>query len=217
LDEEGEIKTLRIIDSGVGYQSNKVSISVATNTGSGFSATPVVGGVTNYTGYYANNDGKLSSNKRMFDGSYYQDFSYVLRSEIAFSRYRETYKKLIHPAGFKMFGEVLIKRNLVDSLPFHSEFQRYEIPYIGHYTPYRMGTTADLYYLYTSGFNPRGNTFNSYQRSVSSKALGSFSQTHFDACSESSLIRSFISNSCLLLSMYVLYNQNNNRSTCRVI
>jgi hypothetical protein len=168
LDEEGEIKTLRIIDSGVGYQANKVSISVATNTGSGFSATPVVGGVTNYTGYYANNDGKLSSNKRMFDGSYYQDFSYVLRSEIAFSRYRETYKKLIHPAGFKMFGEVLIKRNLVDSLPFHSEFQRYEIPYIGHYTPYRMGTTADLYYLYTSGFNPRGNTFNSYQNYGSS-------------------------------------------------
>lgn len=163
LDEEGEIKTLRVIDSGIGYQSNKVTISAATNTGNGFSANVVVGGLTNYSGYYANNDGKLSSNKRLFDGSYYQDFSYVLRSEITFTRYREAYKKLIHPAGFKMFGDVLVKRNLVNSLPFHSEFQRYEVPYIGHYTPYRMGTTADLYYLYTSGFNPRGNTFSSYQ------------------------------------------------------
>ena len=163
LDEEGEIKTLRVIDSGIGYQPNKVTISAATNTGNGFSANVVVGGLTNYSGYYANNDGKLSSNKRLFDGSYYQDFSYVLRSEITFTRYREAYKKLIHPAGFKMFGDVLVKRNLVNSLPFHSEFQRYEVPYIGHYTPYRMGTTADLYYLYTSGFNPRGNTFSSYQ------------------------------------------------------
>lgn len=87
LDEEGEIKTLRVIDSGIGYQPNKVTISAATNTGNGFSANVVVGGLTNYSGYYANNDGKLSSNKRLFDGSYYQDFSYVLRSEITFTRF----------------------------------------------------------------------------------------------------------------------------------
>lgn len=163
IDKDGSIKGLKTVDSGVGYKSGNVSISIATNTGNGFVGTATVGALTNYPGYYANNDGKLSSNKRLFDGTYYQDFSYVLRSEIAFSRYKETYKKLVHPAGFKMFGSVLIRRNLVDTLPFHSEFQRYEIPYIGHYTPYRMGTTADLYNKYVNGFNPRGNTFSTFQ------------------------------------------------------
>lgn len=162
LSKDGGILGIRTIDSGIDY-SGSFDVTVISNSGSGAVITPVVGAVTNYTGYYANNDGKLSSNKRLFDADYYQDFSYALRSEISFIRYKEMFKALVHPAGFKMFGEVLIKRNLIDSLPFHSEMQRYEIPYIGHYTPYRMGTTADLYNKYINGFNPRGNTFSSYQ------------------------------------------------------
>jgi hypothetical protein len=169
INEKGKIQSIKVMDSGIGYQNGKVSVGSSTNTGDGNLSTKVViGGVTNYPGYYANNDGKLSSNKKIFDSSYYQDFSYVLKSEIAFKEYAETYKKLIHPAGFKMFGEVLLKKNIIDSLPFHSEFQRYEIAYIGHYTPYRMGTTADLYYSYLNGFNPRGNTFSTFQNYGSS-------------------------------------------------
>lgn len=169
ISEKGKITAIKILDSGINYENEKVTVGASTNTGDGNLVTKVVvGGVTNYPGYYSNNDGKLSSNKKIFDGSYYQDFSYVLKSEIAFKKYAETYKKLIHPAGFKMFGEVLLKRDIIDSLPFHSEFQRYEIPYIGHYTPYRMGTTADLYYSYLNGFNPRGNTFSTFQNYGSS-------------------------------------------------
>ena len=162
LSKDNGILGIRTIDSGIDYSGN-FDVTVISNSGSGAVIVPVVGAVTNYTGYYANNDGKLSSNKRLFDADYYQDFSYALRSEISFIRYKEMFKKLVHPAGFKMFGEVLIKRNLIDSLPFHSEMQRYEIPYIGHYTPYRMGTTADLYNKYINGFNPRGDTYSSYQ------------------------------------------------------
>ena len=162
LSKDNGILGIRTIDSGIDYSGN-FDVTVISNSGSGAVIVPVVGAVTNYTGYYANNDGKLSSNKRLFDADYYQDFSYALRSEISFIRYKEMFKALVHPAGFKMFGEVLIKRNLIDSLPFHSEMQRYEIPYIGHYTPYRMGTTADLYNKYINGFNPRGDTYSSYQ------------------------------------------------------
>lgn len=169
MNEKGVIKSIKVMDSGIGYESNKVTVASSTNSGDGNLVTRVVvGGVTNYPGFYSNNDGKLSSSKRMFDGNYYQNFSYVLKSEIAFKKYAEIYKKLIHPAGFKMFGDTLIKRNIIDSLPFHSEMQRYEIPYIGHYTPYRMGTTADLYHAYPNGFNPRGNTFSSFQNYGSS-------------------------------------------------
>lgn len=163
LDENGKIKSVKVLDSGIGYIDG-FTTTVVSNTGDGrASLKPVIGAVTHYAGYYANNNGKLSSNKRLFDGDYYQDFSYALKSEISFSTYKELYKKLVHPAGFKMFGEILMRRNMIDNLPFHSEMQRYEIPYIGHYSPYRMGTTADLYSVYPSGFNPRGTTYSTYQ------------------------------------------------------
>ena len=163
VTKSGSIKQLNIIDSGIGYIADQSCI-VVSNSGNGKARiTAKIGAITNYAGYYSGNDGKLSSSKRLFDGYYYQDYSYSLLSEISFAKYKDLFKRLVHPAGFKMFGEVLIKRNLIDSLPFHSEMQRYETPFIGHYTPYRMGTTADLYSVYPNGFNPRGNTFSTYQ------------------------------------------------------
>lgn len=163
VSNTGKITGFSINDSGIGY-TVAPTLSVTSNTGNGNARVlAVIGGVSNYPGYYKNNNGKLSSNKRLYDANYYQDFSYSLQSEISSSRYKELYKKLIHPAGFKMFGDILIARDIVGSLPFHSEMQRYELPYIGHYTPYRIGTTADLYTKYINGFNPRGDTFSSIQ------------------------------------------------------
>jgi hypothetical protein len=162
-DKDGRILSVSVIDSGIGY-SDDVDAFVVSNTGDGTARfAVVVSALSQYRGYYSNNDGKLSSTKRLFDGDFYQDFSYVLKSEISFDLYREMYKRLVHPAGFKMFGDILVDRGVIDSLPFHSEMQRYELPYIGHYTPYRMGTTADLYGVYPNGFNPRGDTLSSYQ------------------------------------------------------
>lgn len=162
-DKDGKILEVSIIDSGIGY-TDDLRVEVTSNTGDGTATfRAVVSALTRYRGYYANNDGKLSSTKRLFDGDFYQDFSYVLNSEISFDSYRELFKRLVHPAGFKMFGDILVSRNVIDSIPFHSEMQRYENAYIGHYTPYRMGTTADLWNVYPFGFNPRGDTLSSYQ------------------------------------------------------
>jgi hypothetical protein len=162
-DKDGRILSVSVIDSGIGY-SDDVDAFVVSNTGDGnASFAVVVSALSQYRGYYSNNDGKLSSTKRLFDGDFYQDFSYVLKSEISFDLYREMYKRLVHPAGFKMFGDILVDRGVIDSLPFHSEMQRYELPYIGHYTPYRMGTTADLYDVYPNGFNPRATVYNNVQ------------------------------------------------------
>lgn len=163
VNDIGAVKSIRITDSGIGYGDNLRLNIVSNSADSLASISPVFGAITTYAGYYSGNKGKLSSNNRLFDGDFYQNFSYVLKSEISFSAYKELYKKLVHPAGFKMFGDVLIKRDIVGTLPFHSEMQRYELPFIGHYTPYRLGTTADLYSKYTSGFNPRGATYSTYQ------------------------------------------------------
>ena len=159
----GKIIDVVVEDSGVGY-SFPPTISVTSNSGNGKAVlTAEVGALTRYPGYYKNNNGKLSSTKRLYDANFYQEFSYLLSSEISRKNYAELYKKLVHPAGFKMFSNILINRNIIDSIPFHSEAQRYELPFIGHYTPYRFGTTYDLQPKYPSGFNPRGTTYSSDQ------------------------------------------------------
>lgn len=50
-------------------------------------------------------DGRLSSEKKLQDSHYYQNYSYVIRSTIEPELYEDLIKKLIHPAGMKAFME----------------------------------------------------------------------------------------------------------------
>ena len=59
-------------------------------------------------GRYIGTRGQLSSDQRLQDSLYYQDYSYVLRSPQFVERYRETVLELLHPAGTKLFGETTI-------------------------------------------------------------------------------------------------------------
>lgn len=115
-------------------------------------ATPSVGPVCAYDGYYADDQGKLSSKKRLQDNRYYQEFSYVIQSEIAISQYKDAVKQLIHPSGMSFFGAVSIKRCARDDLITSSALAQFELPIIGHYTPYKTSTTEDLSLVYPNGY-----------------------------------------------------------------
>ena len=56
------------------------------------------------------------SYKYIQDSYFYQDFSYVIKSGLGFQYYQETLKKIIHPAGLQLFGEILI-RDVIDVTP----------------------------------------------------------------------------------------------------
>ncbi|MDX8383200.1 MAG: hypothetical protein R8M45_03895 [Ghiorsea sp.] len=62
-------------------------------------------------GFWSNTDGFLSSNKKIQDARYYQDFSYEITSNHGFNEYKEQIKRSIHPAGTVMFGKI---RNLTE-------------------------------------------------------------------------------------------------------
>ena len=51
------------------------------------------------TGEYLNEDGRLSSTKKLTDSRYYQDYSYSLRSSKQVSEYEETVNDLLHPVA----------------------------------------------------------------------------------------------------------------------
>lgn len=60
-----------------------------------------------YPGRYLSDDGHLSSTKKVQDGRYYQEYSYVLKTNLSISVWKDTVRKILHPAGFEMFGEVV--------------------------------------------------------------------------------------------------------------
>jgi hypothetical protein len=55
-------------------------------------------------GYYKEKGGFLSDQKKLFDGYYYQDFSYDVISSLQLEKYKDILKKVVHTAGFIAFG-----------------------------------------------------------------------------------------------------------------
>tara|TARA_Y100001937_G_scaffold125973_1_gene194063 strand:- start:8117 stop:10144 length:2028 start_codon:yes stop_codon:yes gene_type:complete len=96
--------------------------------------TNLVGG-----GQYLDNKGFLSDTIKIHDSDKFQKFSYVIKSGQSLDSWKNSFKKLVHPAGFKFFGEILILLALVNagnpstqrlSTPF-----RKTLPQIGDSTP----------------------------------------------------------------------------------
>ena len=79
-------------------------------TGIGANGTALLdGGMIKYPGFWANDDGKLSSTKKIQDNKFYQDFSYVIISKISHEKWKDIIGKIAHPAGFQEFGKLKAK------------------------------------------------------------------------------------------------------------
>ena len=57
-------------------------------------------------GRFLNNNSFISYVKYIQDSFYYQVYSYLLESSVEVRKYRDLLKRLIHPAGMKMFGRI---------------------------------------------------------------------------------------------------------------
>jgi len=141
----GTIKKIGVKNSGINY-FNTVTVSFISETGDLSSAVVLASptAVTRYPGFYINNSGKLSSTKRIQDGNYYQDFSYVLKTAVSLDTYFGVLKELVHPAGTRMFGSILVKDALDNTANTSTQGVVFRDPIIGNYTPYTSGTTLDL-------------------------------------------------------------------------
>lgn len=69
-------------------------------------------------GYYDTDSGKLSSgDQKLADSYFYQDYSYVIKSKTTIDKWRKLIKQTVHPAGFNLFGEVLIESEVGNKMP----------------------------------------------------------------------------------------------------
>lgn len=143
VNSAGSIRRIKMDNFGVNYLVAP-TITINSLSGTGFVGVANTSAVCEYEGYYINTDGRLSTNKVLQDNHYYQDFSYVLKAEIVIDEYREAVRRLVHPAGMAMFGQVLIKRCAREDLDNSSALIRFEVPIIGHYAPYTFNTFDNL-------------------------------------------------------------------------
>ena len=114
-DLGGAVTGVTITEPGYGY------VDTPTVTGATHSTAATLTGVLGITrvkdGKYSGESGMPSSQKKIQDNDYYQDYSYVLKTTDSVNVWRTDVLKLLHPAGYKLFGEVLIE-NLLNTQMF---------------------------------------------------------------------------------------------------
>jgi len=105
-EDSGEFRINQTITSSGGATATIVSDSVRTHAES----RGIVGALGKTLGKFINADGKISeSSKKIQDSLYYQEYSYVIKVGQSIDKYREAVKKLLHPVGLALFGEVRVQ------------------------------------------------------------------------------------------------------------
>lgn len=108
VNDDGGIESIVVNQFGAGYKECTTTVEIPLYEGVTKRATGVAvfDTLTKYPGYFVNSDGMLSSTKRVQDGYYYQQFSYVIKSQESRDLYESAVKRLVHPAGLIFFSEV---------------------------------------------------------------------------------------------------------------
>jgi hypothetical protein len=121
---EGAVTGLAIVDSGFGYQKSDslrfAKPGVASddeNAGLAFANLLHQG----YgEGYYKRKGGWLSDQAKLYDGWYYQEYSYEIRASITLNKYEDMLKQLLHVAGTKYFGAFVYPTQLQINTSFQN-------------------------------------------------------------------------------------------------
>jgi hypothetical protein len=121
----GTVISLEVTDSGFGY-SNATLLQFVSEDGQRVGdAKSTINGYGTGSGYYNSSKGFLSDNKYVHDSEYYQEYSYEVMTKLPFDLYSEMFKKVMHTAGTKVFGSVVVVQSdlvTVSKLESNNEF-----------------------------------------------------------------------------------------------
>ena len=105
----GGVKSLDIVNGGFGYSSNGTLNFSSLGDGSAVGTGLLGAYEDSYQKGFSTNDGFLSAPKYIQDSNYYQLFSYVIRfTGNTIDKWRAPIKRLAHPAGLALFGNLEI-------------------------------------------------------------------------------------------------------------
>lgn len=157
VDKYGTITKIEFSNFGVTYNptiqttsgtvdSNDFvySVSIDSANGTGAIIDPELGYICNYQGFWTNKNSHPDTIKKLADNKRYQEFSYVVRTDRSLDKYVDALKKLAHPAGMEVLGDVVIQQTIVEPVTITSVFNETYFPLIGNYLAYRINTDINL-------------------------------------------------------------------------
>lgn len=111
---DGAISQVEVTDSGFGFVDGE---TVTLLSESGLTLTGIARLSLHGTGrgFYRSKGGFLSDSKKLFDGDYWQNFSYEVRSNRTLDKYVKMLKEVVHVSGTKVFGALYYNTDAVSN------------------------------------------------------------------------------------------------------
>lgn len=104
----GVAAEVSVLDSGLGFVAGEL-VSFVSESGAVGTAQAELGQQGVGTGFYQTEGGFLSDGKHLYDGFYYQDFSYEVRTSLTLDKYAAALKQMLHVAGTQAFGAYYLR------------------------------------------------------------------------------------------------------------
>ena len=118
-NDAGSIARISLISAEIGY-SNGTPLVIDSDTGVNGEVSLDLGPVYTTIPYYYEPGSFLSDEFKLQDSDYWQDYSYEIKSTLTldsemitqFSEFKEVFKRLVHPAGFKLFNSFVLSNHI---------------------------------------------------------------------------------------------------------
>ncbi len=150
----GQILNIRVLNGGAGYLDTPIIDLSQRGNGLARANAVLQDSYISFPGKWTSSDSILSSSDRkLSSGDYYNNYSYLLSSRVEFSKYKNLFKQLVHPAGFVDFAEYLIDRDITVNLPVTS------LVSLSAEVPGTVNVSAGS--IYVTGMNTSFNVANS--------------------------------------------------------
>lgn len=111
--DPGQIRSILITHRGSGYTSTPLIDLTGKGNGLATAIAELYASRFTYPGKFLTTDSLLSSDRRLQNRDYYQNFSYVIESRVGFPRYKQILLDLLHPSGMKVFSEYIIDEEMI--------------------------------------------------------------------------------------------------------
>ena len=101
-----------IFDTGFDFERETFTAIIESSLGCTATLSFTTGAVNVKTGRFRDSRGMLSNVNRLQDNFYYQNYSYVIRSNVPSNKWLDIVKNTTHPAGTAIFGELTIEQTV---------------------------------------------------------------------------------------------------------
>jgi len=112
VDEDGCPTAVSIFDTGFDFERESFTAIIESPLGCTATLSFTTGAVNAKTGRFKDSRGMLSNVNRLQDNFYYQNYSYVIRSNVPSNKWLDIVKNTTHPAGTAIFGELTIEQTV---------------------------------------------------------------------------------------------------------